>query len=236
MLYQKGNVATTFYQVDNIRRLVLYFLREHSCFQDHTELKLMLSEDIQNSFIALINQLDEILPGLNQQASQLIEEQRYPEAGELVSKAEKVVSIQFQIKTLQNVWLSLGVDATESALISERDSKKEMPTYEERFRREPHLGYQAFMMPILQALVNLGGRATRQRVLIALEKLMFDQLTENDWHTLPSNSKKIRWHEVASHARTQLLDKGLITVDVKQGVWEITPEGRKALEMSSMGE
>jgi hypothetical protein len=143
LLYQKGNVAATFYQVDNIRRLVLYFLREHSCFQDHTEKKLMLSEDIQNSFIALINQLDEILTGLNQQASQLIEEQRYPEAGELISKAEKVVSLQTQIKTLQDAWHSLGVSAIESALLTEVDSQKEMQTLQKQFRAEPYGSYKA---------------------------------------------------------------------------------------------
>ena len=61
---------------------------------------------------------------------------------------------------------------------------------------------------------------------------MADQLTENDWHTQPSNRKKIRWHNIASNARTHLYNEGLITVDVKQGVWEITPEGRKALTTS----
>jgi restriction system protein len=200
------------------------------------EKDLMLSEDIQNSFITLIKQLDEILPGLNQQASRLIEEQRYPEAGELISKAEKVVSLQTQIKTLQDAWHSLGVSAIESALLTEVDSQKEMQTLQKQFRAEPYSSYKEFRMPILQALVNLGGRATRQRVLMELEKIMADQLTENDWHTQPSNRKKIRWHNIASNARTHLYNEGLIMVDVKQGVWEITPEGRKVLEMSSMGE
>jgi hypothetical protein len=65
---------------------------------------------------------------------------------------------------------------------------------------------------------------------------MFNQLTENDWHNEPSNDKKIRWQKLASFARSQLLDKGLITVDVRKGVWEITPEGRKALETAGIGD
>ena len=65
---------------------------------------------------------------------------------------------------------------------------------------------------------------------------MFHQLIDNDWHSLPSNSKKIRWHEVVTYARSQLLYKGLITVDVRMGVWEITPEDRRALETAGFGD
>jgi hypothetical protein len=71
---------------------------------------------------------------------------------------------------------------------------------------------------------------------MALEKLMFQQIIENTWQSLLSNSKKIRWHEVATYARSQLLDKGLITVDVRMGVWEITPEDRRALETAGIGD
>ena len=192
----------------------------------------MISDEIQTSFSGLINLFDEILPVINKHVSQLLKEQRYQEAGELITKAEKIVIIQGQIGDLKEDWSRLDVSAIESALLSVGDLQRDMEPLVNQFKAEPHSSYKVFRMPVLQALINLGGEAQRKQVLIELETLMAYQLTENDWHTLPSDGKSIRWHKIATHARTSLLNEGYITVDVKKGSWAITPEGKKALERS----
>jgi hypothetical protein len=157
-------------------------------------------------------------------------EQRYQETKEVLSTPEVEVPVPIEIEEPEIENQRLKLESDEGAKPSEEDIGKVSRETEKQFRSEPHTSNKAFRMPILQALINLGGRAERKIVFDELEKIMGYKLTENDRKPLPSNKKLLRWQKIAGHARTDLLNDGYISVDPKKGMWMITEKGRKELE------
>ena len=72
-----------------------------------------------------------------------------------------------------------------------------------------------FIMPILESLIELGGRAK-----------MKDVLNKYDYAPLPSHPNEKRWENTAQWARYIMVQKGLLTNDSPQGIWEITEKGK----------
>jgi hypothetical protein len=82
--------------------------------------------------------------------------------------------------------------------------------------------------PILEILVDKGGRAPKQQVIDEVGRRLEGRLTEQDKSPLESGG--IRWESRAQFARLRLAQRGLMDKNAPRGVWAITPEGIKALE------
>ncbi|MBN1262635.1 MAG: winged helix-turn-helix domain-containing protein [Anaerolineae bacterium] len=87
----------------------------------------------------------------------------------------------------------------------------------------------AYHIPILRALVDLGGEAGLDAVLERVQALMADQLNAYDLDTF-ADGKTIRWRNTAQWARNTLREEGLIRDDTPRGVWAISDAGRKWLK------
>jgi restriction endonuclease Mrr len=82
-------------------------------------------------------------------------------------------------------------------------------------------------VPLLRALVSLGGKAKARDVYNEVEKF-FPQLTEADRaETLPSGAT--RWKNRIQWARQDLLERKELAAG-GFGIWAITEKGRKRLE------
>lgn len=92
---------------------------------------------------------------------------------------------------------------------------------------------KAFYLPILQALVQLGGAAPVRNVLSVVGEQMKDQLRDVDWQPLQKDPKTPRWENTAMWARYNLIKQGLLRNDSPRGMWEITEAGRRYLEEHS---
>jgi len=86
---------------------------------------------------------------------------------------------------------------------------------------------EAFRIPILQALVELGGRGRRRDVVAQVEKNLA-ALTDFDRGTLP-DGKTVRWKNTLYWARFELAQEGYLSAGTPRGVWEITTAGRAYL-------
>jgi restriction system protein len=85
----------------------------------------------------------------------------------------------------------------------------------------------AFNKPILEALVNRGGKAHIRVVLGDLETRMGTSFTEHDVLPIPSDPSQLRWQNTATWARHDLRLAGRIKDDSPQGIWEISDAGRE---------
>lgn len=188
----------------------------------------MTDNDISKSFDRLIENLKKLLPELNQQGSELIGKHQYHEAKEIISKAEMLMSMQYKLLALKKEWLDLELPSAVTPP-SSNDDLKVSPETQRQFRSQPYTSSKDFSIPILQALVNLGGKARRMDVFKELEIIMGDQLSENDKNSLPSKRSLTRWQKNAQYARNGLLDEGLITAITEKGIWIITEKGREFL-------
>lgn len=193
----------------------------------------MINKEVIPAFEMLLDELDAIILESNKQGSQLMDEKKYPEAHGVISKAEAVVAFQVKVKALRDEWVEMDVPLTKSRppLLKKRKKNISRVTTT-KLETGLRTNEVAFRIPILQALVTVGGSARRPRVFDELEKIMADQLNKYDWQPLPSNTKSTRWKNTAAWARQDLIDEGFLSNTSARGIWEITPAGRAALEES----
>jgi len=86
-----------------------------------------------------------------------------------------------------------------------------------------------YRLPILEALIEMGGSGRTQDVLDRVYNKMKDQLKPKDLEMIPSGTD-IRWKKIAQWERLRLKNEGYLKKDSPRGMWEITDEGRKLYE------
>ena len=105
-------------------------------------------------------------------------------------------------------------------------AEREVPRRAERGEIMPQAGYT---LPILEALIEMGGRGRMRDVLNRVYNKIKDQLKPRDLEKLPSGTS-IRWKNRAQWERQRLKSEGYLKKDSPHGIWEITDEGRKLYE------
>jgi len=89
---------------------------------------------------------------------------------------------------------------------------------------------ESYYRPILQALVDLGGRARARAVLDRVGRVMKPIHTPTDYAPLPSHPQaESRWVNRAHWARYDMVKDGRMKPDSSFGIWEISDEGRRWL-------
>ncbi|MBW3633446.1 MAG: winged helix-turn-helix domain-containing protein [Chloroflexi bacterium] len=86
---------------------------------------------------------------------------------------------------------------------------------------------EEYELPILEALVELGGSAATSDVMDAIEPKIKDKLTEYDLQPMRENGQVIKWKNRAQFARLRLVRSGDLADNSPRGFWEITDQGRK---------
>jgi len=84
-----------------------------------------------------------------------------------------------------------------------------------------------YEQPILQALDEAGGSASARAVTDRVGELLESVLTTADRE--PNRSGEVRWRNRAAFARLRLVERGLLVRGSRRGIWEISPEGQRAL-------
>lgn len=83
-----------------------------------------------------------------------------------------------------------------------------------------------YRIPILESLIELGGKGKANEIFILVEKKLKRKLSEVDYEVLPSGTD-IRWKNRAGWERAELVHEGFMKKDSPRGIWEITAKGRK---------
>lgn len=84
----------------------------------------------------------------------------------------------------------------------------------------------AFKIPILESLIELGGKAEIKTILNRVYQKMKHILNEYDRQPLPSGTG-IRWQNTAQWARNSMVNEGLLSSTSPKGIWEITERGKE---------
>ena len=118
----------------------------------------------------------------------------------------------------------LGLDAP-----TEQDGRRgPMRAKAERAPFGTLLPEKEYERPILEVLVEAGGSAPSREVTKAVGERLADRLTELDRQTLTSG--EIRWANRVHFTRLRMVEQGLLKRDSPRGTWEISEEGRAALQ------
>lgn len=96
-----------------------------------------------------------------------------------------------------------------------------------RARRGSLVPESAFEVPLLEALVELGGSAQAGKVTARIGEKLADRLTAVDRESVASGG--VRWQSRAQTVRMKLIKDGQLKSDSPRGVWEISDAGRARL-------
>jgi len=189
----------------------------------------MINEEVALAFDMLLEETERIIPELNAQGKEMMETKKYAEAHAVITSAEAVVAFQAKVRTLAEEWKVLNSPATEVKQAERNKRTMKKPPSPDLIRGQ-RTHEKQFALPILQALVDFGGIATKNQVLEQLEITMADKLNQTDWQTLTSRHHEIRWKVTAAWARQGLVNEGFLAKGSPIGLWEISPAGRNYLD------
>jgi len=170
---------------------------------------------------AVLNELDIELDWVNEEGTQAFEAGDYQRVEEAVQRGRQIRGFREKVASLETEWQTLRESLGEPS--EETPSRPRTP----RSRQSTGTLREAYRVPILQALVEMGGKARVREVLDRLHDLIKDQLNEYDLATVPSGA--IRWRQRVYGTCNWMREQGLMRDDSPHGTWEITEAGRTLL-------
>lgn len=175
-----------------------------------------MNDDVLTAFDALLEAMNSEKVQLADAVKEAILNRQGAEAQRLLAKTERIEQLIGQAQRLREAWERLGGPR--------------------RRRRGPRGAVditpnQAYRVPVLEALEQLGGRGRTQEVLNIVYEKMKDCLTEDDLKPLPEGGD-VRWRNMAAWARYRMVNEGFLRDDSPRGIWEMTEAGRAYLEQA----
>lgn len=176
--------------------------------------------DNESAFSLLFQRAEEELVKIRDQGISSFSHDQYADVMENARKAEKVKEIIKLLKNAQENWRRLKLDDTIPAhRIAEQQD------------RIPHglvTPQEAFRIPLLKTLVDMGGRGRTGIVLDKVGKIMDPLLTEQDRRYLVGRNE-VRWRNAICWERNECVREGLLIKGSPRGIWEISERGRQYL-------
>jgi hypothetical protein len=180
----------------------------------------------------LLEGLDEILNIIRQQTDEHLHAENFDVVKTLAEYAERLKDLREKVKALQGEYQTIlrifsekiptqvQVEQVKPTLVRKKKVKGKL----KKGLRTPE---EQFIMPILESIIELGGRAKVKDVLERVYDKMKNILNSYDEEPLRSRRNVKRWENTARWARQKMVDKGLLAENSPRGIWEITEKGRK---------
>jgi len=188
------------------------------------------SNPVYLAFEMLLEEIDTEINSIKKDIQRLSEFNSFTEAATKVNHAEQISSFRDKVVNLQKQWTDMLSWFKQKGKIKTATKKK---TIRGRLHRGVKTPSKDYYRPILQALIDLGGKAKSDDVLKRVEKAMHDRLKPIDYEPLPSNPNETRWKNTAKWARKDMtmMKPPLLKPNSPPKIWEITETGRKFLLM-----
>lgn len=148
-----------------------------------------------------------------------------------VAAAEQQVKA-LQVKIVEHRRKIAAIDTITGKPISDPEDESEVVDPEDESSEDgTFTPVFAYWRPILEVIVEMGGRGKRQNVIDATGKKMAGILKPADYGKLPK-SGRTRWSNrvVWQASDMRQPENGLIKNGSPRGIWEITEAGRKWLD------
>lgn len=197
------------------------------------------SKDLLSAWELFLEELDVAIGIIRDSGARALSAGNYDEAQRATESARTVQGLREEFIAL---WTRV-----ETALEGRLHAPKGSDTKRRRGRRTSRQAGQhhrlerglkthdrAYRVPVLTALVEMGGSAPASAVLERVYHMMQDRFNEYDLAAVPSGGEK-RWRKTAQWCRNTMKNEGLLRSDSPRGIWEITDEGRRWLAEHRQG-
>jgi restriction system protein len=189
----------------------------------------MDKNEVNSAFEILLEEIEEVFNMISEEGEEAFKTQDFDKAKTLSEYGERLKDFREKVKALQKEWQTIF-----SEKIPTQYRKKHVEGKLKRGLRTPLV---KFVIPILESIIELGGKAETKNILELVHSKMKGILNSYDYESLPFNSLQKRWINTAQWARYIMVNEGLLANNSPRGIWEITEKGRKFYEENkqSMG-
>ena len=186
----------------------------------------MENEEITATLRLLFKQIETKINALNEEGAGAFQKGEYERARDVVEEATRLRSFLAKAESLRKEWNELPAFSQPRKWPVSSAKRRDFGKLEKGIRTQE----EAFRVPILQTLAEMGGSGRVRDILDVVEEKMNGILNEHDYEPLPSNPKELRWRNNAQWCRNTLVTEGLMKKGSPTGIWEIADVGRKALQ------
>jgi hypothetical protein len=166
--------------------------------------------------------------GCNESGSEALGKGEYDNAKQAIESGTRLSVFRDNVEALQQEWTAPCSSSLPAAC---GGAATAIPA---DIRPRAHTPRSAYRRPVLEALVECGGRAPLGEVLDRVEERMRGILVPRDYEPYPNNPHQPRWRQAAQSARNSLVSKRLVKGDSPRGKWEISDSGREALRLDEV--
>ena len=183
----------------------------------------MAKNEVKTAIELLLEEVGRTYDVLYQEAQKAVAIHDIDRSQHILEICKKVKAFKKKVENLKSEWDAIfsGVAYMPTKNCSGR--KKENKSRLKRGLRTPE---EKFILPILEALIELGGEAHASDVLKLVHAKMKNILNTYDYEDLSSNNQK-RWENTSQWVKYKMVEEGLLDRNVPRGVWRITEKGRK---------
>jgi restriction system protein len=183
----------------------------------------MNEEDLKKKVAELLGVYSPRIEALKQRRAKLMDELRTLRA-ELIEELHELRNEAVQlVSSLDKDIEALTVDVPKKA----KRKRKRVP-------RGALVSQGEYRLPILEALIEMGGRGRTSDVLTRVEEKMRVKLNKVDYERTASGDP--RWRNRAAWVRNELVEEGYLKKDSPRGIWEITDAGRALYQELKVGQ
>lgn len=183
----------------------------------------MNKNEVNTAFEILLEEIAALPNQLNESGAEAFRAGEYDQVRQAIEQATRLADFREKIKALQRGWAGFAA----GGLKGRRPKRRQ--TAQARLGRGLRTPEDAYRRPILESLMELGGRAPVGEVLERVSAKMKDHLNQYDYETLASDPRLIRLKNTAHWCRNTLVREGLMKGDSPHGVWEISEAGKRWL-------
>ena len=181
--------------------------------------------NVSSGFEMLLEEVEAEIDFFTRIGSRAFESRDFRKVDEARTQAEKVTAFRDKVAALRKEWDTISGSEAEE----DEETKAERRNLG-RLRKGLRTPEAAYYLPILKALIELGGSAKMQAVLDRVYKAMKPALKDVDHEPLASDPDMPRWRNSAQWARNTMRQEGLLKDDSPHGTWEITDAGKDRLK------
>jgi restriction system protein len=184
--------------------------------------------DVEAALDLLATQVREEIMRIRDEGADAMKQGDYDTAKSVIEFAGKLESFAGDVDKLVGQWTLIAKQhdvepETVKAIVGK--------TFFQRARKGTITSDKEFQIPLLQALVKLGGSGKTKQVIDQVGKLMEGKFKPKDFELLKSEPETVRWRNKVMWARNSLVnDLGYMKSDSPFGVWAISDKGRKWLD------
>jgi len=178
-------------------------------------------KEIESLILSINSQVNEYIKKLKQISSEEILNGSIMEAQKIISKILPIESEFEKMNQSQKSFLELlkNGEVTNAKTSSINNDLDKLDLSEMDFTPQDY-----YRLPILKALIYLGGNAKLPEIAGFIEKEMKNKFKKGDHEKGTSGFEKL-WVEMVSHEKETMINEKLISEDTKSGQWEIIQNG-----------